>query len=290
VASFPRAKNCSKINEKKVDWGHDLWEIVTTHGNNHTRTTHKMKIKTLAIAAATLAVGAITSQAQVYSQNIVGYVNIPETAGGFSLEAPPLDSDGTGTNNTLATLFSSPGTNDNVYVFNTGTGQYDEYSYLIKTSGHGTSTTYHTNWWNPGGNVADSFSINPGKSYFYNAFHNKTNTYVGQVLEGVLTNANVPAANGFNLVSSVVPIGGGLTTALGYVPHTNDNVYLYNTGTAQYDEYSYLIKTSGHGTSTTYHTNWWDPAGNPNEPVVAPGQGFWLNPAATVTWTQTFTN
>ena len=73
-----------------------------------------MKLKSLAIAAATLAVGAITSQAQVYSQNIVGYVNAPTVAGQYVLLCNPLD-DGT---NTLNSLASSAGIGSLVQVWN----------------------------------------------------------------------------------------------------------------------------------------------------------------------------
>ena len=41
-----------------------------------------MKTKTLLIAAAALAAGVISSQAQVYSQNIVGYANLACPTGG----------------------------------------------------------------------------------------------------------------------------------------------------------------------------------------------------------------
>jgi hypothetical protein len=40
-----------------------------------------MKSKTLLIAAAALVAGVITSEAQVYSANIVGYVNVTLPAG-----------------------------------------------------------------------------------------------------------------------------------------------------------------------------------------------------------------
>ena len=46
--------------------------------------------KTLLIAAAALAAGVISSQAQVYSQNIVGYVNVPVN-GGYTAVTTPLD-------------------------------------------------------------------------------------------------------------------------------------------------------------------------------------------------------
>jgi hypothetical protein len=249
--------------------------------------------KTLLIAVAALATGIISTTAQaqnVYSQNIVGYVNIPETAGGFNLESVPLDADGTGTNNTFASVYSNPAVGDNVYVFNISSGQYDTYSYLKKTTGHGTSAVTVTNWYDPSGNVANNDNLNPGQGVFYNAAVNETNTFVGNVLVGTWTNSNVPPANGFNLVSGQISVGGGLTTVLGYQPNIGDNVYLFNVSSGQYDTYSYLKKTTGHGTSAVTVTNWYDPSGNANEPQISVGQGFWLNPASTTSWTMTYTN
>ena len=50
-----------------------------------------MKTKTLLIAAAALAVGIISSQAQsVYSQNVVGYINQPIPAGGYQIVGSQL--------------------------------------------------------------------------------------------------------------------------------------------------------------------------------------------------------
>ena len=40
-----------------------------------------MRTKTLLIAAAALAAGLVSSQAQVYSQNVVGYANVPAPVG-----------------------------------------------------------------------------------------------------------------------------------------------------------------------------------------------------------------
>src|ERR1043166_2369568 len=69
-----------------------------------------MRTKTLFLAAALSAAGLATSLAQssnVYSLNVVGYINLQLT-NGFNLIANQLDLDGTGTNNTLNT---SIGTN-----------------------------------------------------------------------------------------------------------------------------------------------------------------------------------
>jgi hypothetical protein len=68
-----------------------------------------MKIKTLAIAAATLAVGAISSQAQVYSQNIVGYINQAVPANHYQIVGTQLitGSDALQTNGDLSSEYGN---------------------------------------------------------------------------------------------------------------------------------------------------------------------------------------
>ena len=82
-----------------------------------------MRTKTLLLAGAALAFSLATSQAQVYSQNVVGYVNINLTNGILECVSPALDLDGTGTNNTIVSVV---GTNvpvgTAVYVFNNSGG------------------------------------------------------------------------------------------------------------------------------------------------------------------------
>lgn len=237
--------------------------------------------KTLLIAAAALASGVISSQAQVYSQNIVGYVNIPEMAGVLSLESVPLDLDGTGTNNTLATVFSSPTVGDNLLTFNSALGQFVGYNYTTKSTGIGVNKVTVTNWYNPSGAVANSELgvINPGQGFFYSPAVNKTNTYVGTVLmgNGTLTNSYLPAAGGEGLVASQLPIAGGVQTTLNYQPHVGDNVLLYSGG--QYVGYNYTTKTTGIGVNKTTVTNWYAPSGSVGEPQISVGQGFFLNPS-----------
>jgi hypothetical protein len=236
--------------------------------------------KTLLIAAAALAVGVISSQAQaVYSQNVVGYVNVPLTNGVFTILAPALDADGNGTNNTVSSLFTTPSIGDTVYVFNGTT--YDVMSYIVKGSGH--PVVYTTNWFN-NGTLAANYAINPGQSVFYLPSANETVTLTGTVLQGTnLVNTYFPAAGSFQLLSSKVPIAGGLTSVLGYTPTLGDNVYIYDNG--QYDVYSYISKGSGH--PVVYVTNWFN-NGVLSEPVINVGQGFWLQPAASSSWKQNF--
>jgi len=242
-----------------------------------------MKTKTLLIAAAALAAGVMSSQAQVYSQNIVGYVNINLTNGIIAAVAPALDLDGTGTNNTISTVFTTPAVNDTVYVFN-GTG-YDILQYIVKTSGHGSTATSVTNWYESGV-LATNYPINPGRGAFYLPAATETATIVGDVLQGTsLTNQYFPAANELGLIASKVPIGGGLTSVLGYNPNINDTVYIYDNGA--YDIYQYIVKTSGHGSTETFTTNWFN-SGVADEPVVNVGESFWIQPAVATNWVETF--
>src|SRR6185369_1228000 len=96
----------------------------------HTVTTkHEMRTKLLA-AAAILAAGIASSMAQsnVYSLNVVGYVNRTFVGGGlFSLTSNPLNT----TNNTLAGIFGANGvglpSGSQVQAWNYGTQDFDVY-------------------------------------------------------------------------------------------------------------------------------------------------------------------
>jgi len=241
--------------------------------------------KTLLIAAAALAASVISSQAQVYSQNVVGYANIPETAGQFSLEAPAFDLDGTGTNNTIGTLYPNPAIGDQVYTYSAA--GFDILQYQIKSLGRSGGTA--TNWYDANsGNLASGDPVNVGEGVFYLPAVNETNTYVGQVLNGTVTNAYFPTAGNFGLVASEIPYAGGITTVLGYQPNIGDQVYLFNA-ISGYDIIQYQIKSLGRSGGTA--TNWYDAnSGAQIEPQISVGEGFFIVPAAANQWAETFTN
>lgn len=233
------------------------------------------------MSAAALAVGIATSNAQVYSQNIVGYVSVP--ASSLTMLAPALDLDGTGTNNTVSTIFTSPKIGDTLYVFNGGT--FSTVSYSVVSSGHGTAETYATNWYN-GVTAAPNFSINPGQGFFYQPAASETNVMVGQVLQGTnLVNSAFPPANTLNIVGSVAPESGGISSVLDYNPSIGDTVYTYSGGT--YTSYSYTVVSSGHGTAETYATNWYNGVVQ-QQPVISAAQGFWIKPAVNTNWVENF--
>src|SRR5947208_16928468 len=83
-----------------------------------------MRTKALLCAAGLLAVGAVSSMAQsnVYSLNVVGYINVSLT-NGFNLIANQMDLDGNLTNNTVTGVFSTNlPSGSKVYAYSTASG------------------------------------------------------------------------------------------------------------------------------------------------------------------------
>jgi hypothetical protein len=218
-----------------------------------------MKAKSLLIAAATRAVGAITSQAQGYSQNVVGYVNLTVTNNGFSQFTTPVDFDGTGTNNLISSVL---GTNLPVGA-------------LVETW-NGTSFTLN-NWSIPKGKTAPVWSnpnqvLNPGLGFFVKNPSNSvmTVTVVGTVLQGSFTNQYLNSTPGnFSMIGSQYPVAANLTGGLGYKPSPGDTCEIFNQansgGLGSYSIYNYNIAKG-------QTTNAW----HPNDPLINVGQGFFI--------------
>jgi len=231
-----------------------------------------MRTKVLLGAAALLAAGALSAVAQnVYSLNVVGYYNL-SLSPGFNLVANQLDLDGTGTNNTVTTVFgSSLPVSTIVSTWNPATSQF--LSSLWNTNRNGSQT----NWNNP------TLALNPGEGAFVAIPANagpQTITVVGQVLQGGLVNPYIKQGGGFSLLSSMVPLSGGLVSVLGYTPAIKDTIATYANGTFLQN----IWNTNRNGSQT----NWSQPPSSPSEPVLAIGQGFFLNSLTTPVWSNYF--
>jgi hypothetical protein len=242
--------------------------------------------KTLLIAAAALAAGIISSQAQpVYSQNIVGYVNKPVPSGYVAI-SNPLDNP---TGNSLTNLI--PGII---------TGQYDN-SYIYVWVG----TTYSTyfcdssqgglNDSGDNGNVASPI-LNPGTTVFINNAQASNNiVFAGTVhADGVGASTNVIGVTtntytGEVFIASKLPVSGGIHTALGLPTSSGalDQSYIYVPS----------IDSSGvlHGFTTYYvdsgvgGTGIADSGDNFEvvpEPTIPVGGGFFINTPGTFSWVQ----
>ena len=221
-----------------------------------------MRTKALLCAAGLLAVGAISAMAQsnVYSLNIVGYINVKLT-NGFQLIANQLDIDGNRTNNTVQGVFSNLSaavpSNTKVYGFS-------------PASGYSTATYLGTSWL--GGVAGVNRGLSPGAGVWVQipgaSGTDLTLTEVGNVIQGTTI---LPIVPGFQIMSAVAPVSARIQTDLGYVPNGNDKVYTFST-------------TSGYSTKTYLGTSWL-----PSQPIPKVAEAFWLQTTATKNWTQSFT-
>jgi hypothetical protein len=147
-----------------------------------------MRTKTLLLTAAAIVAGVVSVQAQsnVYSVNVVGYVNRAFPGGSFQLVANPLDN---GTNN-LDSAFGALPAKSQAQFWNGAS--FDSF-------------TKGTTW--PGGAPA----VPPGVGLFVKAQSATNNTFVGQVAAPVGGSVTQSLSAGlFVLVGSKVPYAGDL--------------------------------------------------------------------------------
>jgi len=253
------------------------------------------------MVAVALAGGIRSSSAQVFSQNIVGYVN--QTLGGnISSFATPLDVPG---GNSVTNIFQNP------YNAAAGGGPFDGDQVYI-WNGHGfTIFTFDSTLSTGLGDAQDIDGIpqpvpiiNPGTMiFFFNAYISITNTLVGTVhvdfpatgTQTVGTTTNLVPGN-LQFVASKLPIAGGVSSVLGLTnaynaaagqgPLDGDQIYTPNIS-SEGALHGYNIVTF----DSTLSTGFGD-AGDIDgvavpEPVIPVGQGFLLdNVYTTLTWKQ----
>ena len=213
-----------------------------------------MRTKILLTAAAAMVAGLVSSNAQVYSANVVGYANVvlvgnTGTGTGFSLIANPFD-DGNGnqlTNVIPASLFANK---SQLLTWNPGTGKYN--TAIGKTA---------SGW-------ASSVSLPPGVGFFVvNASTTPvTNVFVGSVAVNISASTTNTLGAGLTLVGSAIPYADDIQTS------TNINLFglanksqllSWNTGTQKYN--TAVGKTAG-GWAASF-------------PITV-GQGFFISSAA----------
>jgi len=155
-----------------------------------------MRTKTILLSALLGTLGSVSLMAQsstnVYSLNVVGYINVTVEPG-YNIVSCPLIASPDNTLNTLLPNSTGAYKGWKVYFFSGGV-----YSQIESGSKSG---------WALGG----TNTIEPGKAVFVeNTFTtNVTVTFVGTVPSGTITNTLAP---GFNLVGSVLPASGDLVT------------------------------------------------------------------------------
>jgi hypothetical protein len=220
-----------------------------------------MKAKTLLLAVAAVA-AAVSTQAQVYSVNAVGYVN-RTLKPGYNLVANPLNA----ADNTIGSVFMNfqGGPKNGTIIYKlVGSGfqssRYDDLDGFY--SGQATTLTVV-----PGEGV---YVLIPGTE-------DKTITFVGEVVQGP---TSTPLPRGFSIKSSVVPQAVKPDAlGAGSIPAANgDIIYRYNTTTKGFDSYRF---DDLDGT--------WSHNGVAGLPVFDVGEAFYyLRVGAATNWTRTF--
>lgn len=212
-----------------------------------------MRIKTLLGLAAFVA-GAATCVAQqnVYSVNIVGYVNVPVVANQFALVSNPLK----GPNASVKNIVLTDEAIDTVIYKWTGAG----YNQII--------------WYGTQDGWLPEVNLNLGESFFVRPTINTTITFVGEVATGNLT-GTIPT--GTSLQANVVPVAEAWPGKA--VGNLDDIIYTWG-GSSWNNTWIFYGGTDG----------WVDSNGNgPDGPTIPVGGGVaYVNKGAAINWQRTF--
>jgi hypothetical protein len=227
-----------------------------------------MRTKTLLLAAALSAAGFATSLAQsnVYSLNVVGYINVPTPTNGFYFIANQLHNNSTGTGNTIESVLGTNHPNGTRVFAYTPAGVPPATYQSLMNNGV---------WLSPANVNLNGLQAGQGVVYQKVTGGPDTITMVGEVLQGALNNTVVA---GIGIKSSMVPQAGLLTTDLG--------LQLANVGVTSQDTYQAYNWVGGSGPFTGrkfINGNWIV------QPNISVGESFWLSAAAGATWLRNFT-
>lgn len=203
------------------------------------------------LMSAVLGLAAMSANAETYSSNVVGYVNL--TIGtGYNLIANPL-SNGDNMLKTVLPKLSLPSAETEITAMQyTGTGFF--------------SAVYFDGEWD------ENFSLAPGEGIFlYNPGEAFTTTFVGEVTVGEHS-TDIPA--GFSVVSNLIPQA-----------NTLSELKLPLAGESGEDYVMFWDATKGtYSAAIPYFEGEWE-----SNPSVAVGEAFFLyNSGAAAKWTRSF--
>jgi len=205
---------------------------------------------------AALAAGVASSMAQsnVYSLNVVGYVNVPmNDVGNYYLLSNPLDN----TTNDLNTLLPGVPVGTGVALWSEALQDFSP-----------TSPTFAGGAWVP------DVTISPFQGFFVIPNGKFTNTFVGTVRQYAFTNSLVGGGN-YECIGSVPPVGGSITNVLaGYPAGAGDVLGIWSEPIQDFS-----------AVSPTFAGGHWTPDYNFNV-----GDGFFMiRNGGPVTWVSQFT-
>jgi len=225
-----------------------------------------------------MAAGAATSMAQsnVYSLNVVGYVNT-KLVGGFSynLVANPLNN----ANNNITNLFAGlPGTQDGSTIarWDSSISDFQSSTYSYDAASHA--------WRKDGGADTSGFILKPGEAVFYiNQGNDYTNTFVGDVIQGNYTNV-ITGGFAYNTLGSSAPIGGNFTNSIGgLVAGDGDNILFWDPATSDIKPDYATYDLSSHVWRNTAST------ANPGFNLAISEGFFYVNQNNNNNWVRSFT-
>jgi|SRR2546426_6879557 len=228
-----------------------------------------MRTKTLLLAAVLSAAGIASSLAQVYSVNIVGYINLTLSPG-LNLITAQLKGTNQNVNTVIATTTPAMADNSLLFTWNPASQSFNQ----SQIYGGG-------QWLDPATFNPSTLSVNPGEAFFINNIGSTavTLTLVGEVPTFPVA---VSVVNGLGFYGDPAPVSQNITTNL-FPIGDNDLLFTWNVAGQTYNQ-SLIGQASP--------AAWLDPV-TFNPVVVAPavGAGFVVNrtSGATTTWNRSFT-
>jgi hypothetical protein len=201
------------------------------------------------------------------SANVIGYYNVPLTRG-YHFVANQFNT----TNNSITGVIPSPLPTTSAYLWNVTNQEFQ----LVGVFDEDASA-----WLEPVHGEPCEVQLPPGLGFVLWSPGDYTVTFVGEVLQGGLTNF-VAGTNKLSLLGSKVPQGGELTGALGFPVINSADVYTFSSASQSYADAYTALPSYG----------WYDPAGSAttNGPTINVGQSFFVrNPGPDTNWLRSFT-
>jgi hypothetical protein len=193
--------------------------------------------------------------------NVVGYVNVPVNTG-YNLIHNPLN---VPTGNYITNVISTPLAGTTVLLWD------------VPTQSFGPTCTYDPDF----GGWDVNVSLPPGRGFFLLAPFGFTITFVGEVLQGALTNF-VAGDNKLSALGSQVPQAGTLSGELFFPVIDGAAVSLFNSVTQGFPHALLCFTSYG----------WSDPNGaaTTSGPILDVGRAFFVqNPRPDINWVRNFT-
>lgn len=209
----------------------------------------------------------------VYSLNVVGYVNVP-VASGYNLLANPLKAGVTnGANEIMAPVDGA------AFLTWNGAG----YNY------NGVDLGVAGGWINENGDPAPPPQLPPGKAFFfYNPGAAGTITFVGEVVPSPGTTNSLALPPGYSLIGTPLPVtatlGGSLDSGATVVPGALNMPVIDGEAMLPWTGAGYNYQGYDSGVP-----GWINENGDAiSAPTITAGKGFFFyNPGAATTWKQT---